>query len=143
MESNERPKIENDPSLGLATSIAQNIDVLVGADEWSGEHPYEIQMLDSRENKDYIYQLRRGDDWMTIQERVSDNPSLVRTFYLKKKGAAWTYEDPYQIKYGESSLPMLQTAYDRLRIAIEASAPRKLDDSPKELPKDTTEGSKE
>lgn len=141
MESNEKPQIENDPSSGLATSIAQNIDGLVGAHEWSGDHPYEIQMLDSRENIGYIYQLRRGDDWMTIQERVSNNPSLVRTFYLKKKGTGWIYEDPYLIKYRESSLPMLQTAYDRLRIAIEASAPGKLDQSKKELPTNPTEDS--
>lgn len=142
MKSNEKPQqIESDPSSRLATSIAQNIDVLVGTHEWSGDHPYEIQMLDSRENKGYIYQLRRGDDWMTIQERVSDNPSLVRTFYLKKKGAGWSYEDPYLIKYGESSLPMLQTAYDRLRIAIEASAPGKLDTSRRELSTDTKEDS--
>lgn len=141
MESNEKPQVENDPSLGLATSIAQNIDSLVGTYEWSGDHPYEIQMLDSRENKGYIYQLRRGDDWMTIQERVSDNPSLVRTFSLKKKGTGWIYEDPYLIKYGESSLSMLQTACDRLRIAIESSAPGKLDTPRKELPIDTQEDS--
>ncbi len=141
MEENRELNIERDPSSELATKIAQDIEGLVGTHDWSGDRPYEIQMLDSKENKGFIYQVRKGDDWITIQERVSDNPSLVRSFLLNKKGGGWIYVDGSLIKHKVSSLLMLQTAYERLRIAIEASAPGKLDTPRKELPTDTKEDS--
>ena len=143
MEGNKKLNIESDPSFGLATRIAQDIDNLVGAHEWSGDNPYEIKMFDSKEKKGFIYQVRKGDDWITIQEQVSDNPSLVHTFLLNKKGERWVYVDGSFLKHGVSSLPMLQTAYERLRIAVEASAPKPLDESKKELPPGTTEGTEQ
>src|SRR3989344_6674875 len=100
-------------------------------------------MLNIKESKGFIYQIRKGNDWIMIQERVSDNPSLVRNFLLNKEGKNWVYVDGSLLEYKISSLPMLQTAYERLRIAVEASAPKKLDDSPKKLLTDTTEDPKE
>jgi len=143
MEENRELKIESDPSSELATKIAQDIDSLIGTHKWSGDSPYKIKMLNIKESKGFIYQIRKGNDWIMIQERVSDNPSLVRNFLLNKEGKNWVYVDGSLLEYKISSLPMLQTAYERLRIAVEASAPKKLDDSPKKLLTDTTEDPKE
>jgi len=64
---------------------------------------------------------------------------LDRTFTLDKKGEVWTYTDPHLSKYNESSLGELRTVFDRLKIAIEATAPKRLDDSTKKLPSAETE----
>lgn len=132
------PYIEADPSSRLATEIAEAITGFVGTHEWSGDEPFEVQIMNEKEKIAYIYQIRRGDDWITIQERVSNNPSLVHTFRLDKKDGTWTYTDPYLIKYGESSLDKLQAVFNKLKVAIEASAPRKLDDTRGQLPPNNT-----
>ena len=134
----QEPNIEADPSSRLATEIAEIINGFIGTHEWSGEEPFEVQIANQEERMAYIYQIRRGEDWITIQERVSNNPSLVRHFDLNKKGDTWTYADPYLIKYGESSLDKLQAVFDKLKVAIEASAPKKLDDTEKQLPPSET-----
>ena len=132
------PNIEADPSSRLATEISEAINSFIGTHEWSGEEPFEVQMANQKERIAYIYQIRRNEDWITIQERVSNNPSLVRHFNLDKKSGAWTYTDPYLIKYGKSSLDKLQEVFDKLKIAIEASAPKRLDDTDKWLPPSET-----
>ena len=116
----KKSNIERNSSSGLATKIAQCIDSLLGTHEWSGDQPYEIRMFDSKESRGFVYQLRKGGGWITIQERISDNPRLVSTFYLKK-GVRWEYEDLYLKKYGKSSLYMLQTIYKRFRMMIKIS----------------------
>jgi hypothetical protein len=126
METRE-PNTEYEASSKLATEIAEAINSLIGIHEWSGDEPFEVRMANQREGLAYIYQIRRGEDWITIQERVSDNPSLVRNFELERKENVWTYTDPYLIKYGESSIDKLQAAFDKLKDAIEASLPKKLE----------------
>lgn len=124
-------KIERDKSPSLADEIAEAINGYVGAHEYSGDAPFTLKMLDVQKKMAYIYiyNIRRGADWITIQEQVSDNPRLVQSFYLEKKGNSWTYVDPYLIKYKESSLDKLLTAFERLKIAIDASAPKSLGDN--------------
>lgn len=119
--------MESEASSKLATEIAEAINNFIGTREWSGDEPFEVRMANQREGLAYIYQIRRGEDWITIQERVSDNPSLVRNFELERKENVWTYTDPYLIKYGESSMDKLQAAFDKLKDAIEASLPKKLE----------------
>ena len=129
-------KVEKDESSRLATEIAEAINGYVGTHEWSGDTPFTLQMADQKNKIAYLYNIRRGVDWITIQEQVSDNPRLVRSFQLSKKDNQWTYLDPYLIKYKESSLDKLLSTYERLKIAIEASAPKSLDDN-KLLPSET------
>jgi len=129
-------RVENDESSRLATEIAEAIDGYVGTHEWSGDSPFTIQMIDQQKNMAYVYNIRRGADWMTIQEQVSNNPRLVQTFTFNKKAGLWTYADPYLIKNNESSLDKLLTTYERLKIAIEASAQKSLDNN-KLLPSET------
>ncbi len=124
---------KEDPVSQFATRLAGEIEGMVGTHEWRGDDPYEIRMVDSKEGRGFIYKIRKGDDWITIQEQASDNPHLVRTFLLQKEGDTWTYVDGSLSKRGKSSLPELQTAYERVRIAIEASAPKPLDESRREL----------
>jgi len=126
METRES-NMESEASSKLATEIAEAINNFIGTREWSGDEPFEVRMANQREGLAYIYQIRRGEDWITIQERVSDNPSLVRNFELERKENVWTYTDPYLIKYGESSMDKLQAAFDKLKDAIEASLPKKLE----------------
>jgi hypothetical protein len=118
---------EQDESSRLATEIAETITTHIGAHKWSGDNPFTIQILDQEQNVAHIYNIRRGTDWMTIQEQVSNNPRLVQSFSLDRKNGSWTYIDPYLIKYKESSLDKLQAAFDRLKIALEASAPKSVD----------------
>ena len=134
----EEPKLAADPSSRLATEIAEAINDFIGTHQWSGDEPFEVQMANQKQRMAYIYQIRRGADWITIQERASNNPSLVRTFNLNKKEDAWTYTDPYLIKYGESSLDKLQEVFDKLKVAIEASAPKKIEDTQGQLPPNET-----
>lgn len=122
----ERLDIEANPSSILATEIAEAINGFIGKHEWQGDMPFEVHMANEAEGLVYIFAIRRGENWITIQKRVSDNPSLVRTFFLEKEGDNWTYVDSYLIKYGKSSLDQLQAAFDTLKIAIEVSAPRKI-----------------
>lgn len=110
---------QSDPSSKLATEIAEAINSLVDVHEWAGDSPFEVKMVSQKDKLEYIYQLRRGKDWITIQERLGSSPSLVRTFNLTKKEGKWTYVDTFLLKYGKSSLNKLKPAYDRLKIAIE------------------------
>ena len=133
------PNIEADPSLRLASEIAEAINGFVGTHEWSGDKPFKIQMADQKEGIGYIYEIRRGNydwgaDWIVIRESVSNNPRVGISYQLYRKGVEWTYLDPYLIKHGRSSLDKLQKVFDRLKIAIEAFAPKKLDDTRKYLP---------
>ena len=125
---------EVDPSSRLATEIAEAINHFIGTHRWSGDEPFEVKMADQEKKIAYIYQIRRGDDWITIQEGVSNNLSLARTFYIDKKEGAWTYTDPYLIKDGKSSLGELQSVFDKLKVAIEASIPKRLNNTGKQLP---------
>lgn len=116
-------KIEkDDPSSKLATEIAEVLNKLVGAHEWSGDSPFEIKMLDQQTGLVCSYKIRRGKDWITIREIVGD--TSVRTFNLEKREDKWTYVDVYLAKYKTSSLDKLKAAYEKLKIAIEAAAPR-------------------
>jgi hypothetical protein len=136
---NERePNIEADPSSKVATEIAEAINGFFGTHKWSGNKPFEVKMANQKEQIAHIYQIRKGEDWITIQERVSNNPSLVRTFNLDKKDDKWTYTDPYLIKYGESSLDKLQTVFDRLKSAIETSAHKQFGNTKGQLPSNET-----
>ena len=129
-----KPHLETDPSSSLATEIATTLSEFIGTREWFGDKPFEIRIADKKAKVAYAYQIRRGENWITIQEQVSDSPSLVRTFQLEKNGEIWTYLDPYFIKYNKPSLDQLRAVFERLRTAIEASQPTQLDDSQKKLP---------
>jgi hypothetical protein len=107
--------------------MARSIEEMVGDHDWSGDHPYVIQMVDSSKGEGYQYELRKGEDWVTIAERRTNNPSLTRSFELQKKEEEWEYLDGRLIKQGKSSFPELQEAYGRLKIAIESLKPKHLE----------------
>jgi len=127
------PNIEADSSSILASEIAETINNFIGTQEWVADEPFELTMADRHEKLAYIYQIRKEENWITITEKISNNPSVVNSFLLNKKGSTWTYTDPYLIKYGESSIAKLQEIFNKLKAAIEASAPKKLNDKKSKL----------
>lgn len=115
--------------MNVVTEIADSIEQLVGEHDWSGDNPYVVQMVDSSKREGYVYELMRGENWVTMVERKTSNPRLVRTFQLQKSGDEWEYLDGRLMKYGESSLPELQEAYGRLRIAMKHLNQKPLEDN--------------
>lgn len=99
------------------------VENLVGQQELKGDQPFEVQMVDNENKNAYLIQIRRQTKWITVQQRVSDNPLIVETFLFEKEEGNWKYVDPYEIKYGESSLPNLIKVVNRLRKVWEMSKP--------------------
>ncbi|MBI4086329.1 MAG: hypothetical protein HY433_03785 [Candidatus Liptonbacteria bacterium] len=122
----------------LSERIVELVDNLCGQAQWSGGTPYEIKAMDTQTQKAYVLAIRRGEDWITIQQRESSNPSLVRHYSIVKKNDVWNYIDPYQLKYGESSLLELQGIFERLNKIWDLSKSKEMDndrDTPKGLSK--------
>lgn len=115
--------------MNVVTEIAESIDEMLGDHDWTGNRPYCVQIVDTSSGKAYSYELRRGDDWITIMEKKLVNHFLNRAFNLQREEDGWKYLDTYLEKYDESSLPKLQEAYERLKIAVEASKPTLLEDA--------------
>lgn len=107
--------------MSIVTQMVDSISKLVGDHEWSGDKPFTIKMVDQKRREAYIYELRKGDDFVTISECISNNPGLKRDFLLRKNKGEWEYIDPYMIKYWESSFDMLRSAYERLILALETT----------------------
>lgn len=122
-------KVEQDESCKLATEIAETINGYLSTNGWDEAAPFSVQMLDQQKNIAYIYDVTRQADHITIREQASNNPRLVQTFNLDKNAGQWTYCDPYLIKYKESSLDQLSTAYERLKMALTTPTPNSLDNS--------------
>lgn len=127
-------------SSNVAAQIVTCIDELVGEGKWEGDKPFVIDMVDASSKRygakyliGYKYELRRGEDWATICETCSENPMLVKTFQLQLKNGKWKYLDGRLIKYKESSMPELQAAFERLKIAIELSKPKSVEGKPRHL----------
>ncbi len=107
--------------------IIKSIDGLIGDNEFSGDNPFALALHDKSTNQLYRYELRKGDDWLTIQQQENCT-GLIRTFQFQRSGDTWEYIDPYMIKYNEPSTDLLETAYQRLKIAIELSKPKQITD---------------
>ncbi len=117
--------------MDLVTQVAESIDQMIGQGDWSADHPYVVQMVDTSKGVGYAYELRRGDNWVIIMEtRSNGNESAFR---LQKKGDRWEYLDDRLAKTGVSSLPELQKAYERITIAREALKPETLNVSQRKL----------
>lgn len=120
-------KMKKVRSSKLVSEIVEVINNLLGTRKWSGDKPFRIKV--ENKNERYIYSIRRWEDRITIQERLSENPSLVPSFHLSKKGDLWVYDDPYLAKYKKSSLDRLQRAFLRLKVAIASFAEPSLDET--------------
>jgi len=101
------------------TEMGKSIDSLLGEGNWSGDNPFTIDIADIKSGVGYRYEVRKTEDSIIIQERLTDNPRLVRTYLLRRKDDQWEYLDSYEEEGLGSSLPRLQEAYGRLQIAIE------------------------
>jgi hypothetical protein len=112
----------------LSQEVMAAVDALAGPNEWSGQESYQVEIADAAKEIGYVISIRKGPDWTTIQKQASNNPRLVKTFYLNKKGEEWVYEDAYMTKYNESSLPELEEILNLLRSALEASQLHKLEE---------------
>ena len=108
------------------TKIAESIVEVMGNQDWSGDNPYIVSMADSTIGVAYIYELRRGGNWITIMETKSDNPSLTIPFLLQKEDGRWKYRDGGLLKYGKSSSLELQEICARLQVAIDVSNPTEI-----------------
>jgi len=118
-----------------ARNIVGLVDLLLGDRTYEGEAPFTIQVIDNIDKTAYVIDIRRGEDsqrnrsWITIQQRVINNPYLTESYLLEKKaGGEWQYIDPYLIKYDSSSVPKLQTVHSRLDRARQALIPKELPD---------------
>ncbi|MBI2121617.1 MAG: hypothetical protein HYT98_00695 [Candidatus Sungbacteria bacterium] len=114
-------------SRAISKRLVELLDKLCGQVQWEGDTPYKIQVIDADDKKAYVFAIRKGENWYTVQQRESNNPSLVRTYTLEKKTENWDYIDPYQIKCGASSLPALRGVLDKLQKVWELSQPKKID----------------
>ena len=107
--------------MNLVTEMVQSISQLVGESEWSGDKPFTINMVDKQRREDYIYELRKGVDFVKISEITTNNPAFKRYFLLRKNNGEWEYVDPFMEKYWESSFDMLRNAYGRLILALQTT----------------------
>ncbi|MBT6068345.1 hypothetical protein HOG48_01175 [Candidatus Peregrinibacteria bacterium] len=127
-EDAKQVQIEKDKSHAteVATTLAEAITCFAGESDWTGNEPLEIKVTDAKTETAYIYEIRKGNDetgkWITIQEKLSSNPGLVRTFLLTKEKDIWKYEDPCLIKYGESSLHLLEEASQKIMLVFRTLA---------------------
>lgn len=90
--------------------VVAAVQSLAGSGEWTGHEPYKVELHDQRSGKSYEIEIRKGDDFITVQWQTSDNPGMVENIMLDKmdKGEL-KYVDPYSMKYADQSLDHIQT----------------------------------
>src|SRR5689334_3056529 len=96
----EIPKHEIDSERFSENSVGSLIERILADSEWSGDEPYEIKIIDEKVQVAHLLHIRRGEDWITILKRSSNNPALSESYFLKCVAGNWEYVDPYKIKYG-------------------------------------------
>jgi hypothetical protein len=119
----EKSFLETAPQ-NLSNQIADLVEKLCGQNEYIGHHPFEIQIVS--EKTAFFIQIRKGEDWITIQQQEAENPRLVKSYSFDKEGSEWKYIDPDKIKYGTSSEDELVKIVERLKAAEKGLRPEEL-----------------
>lgn len=100
-------KIKNNlENINIPQKICSLVEILCAEHNYEGDNPLEIKLA----NNNFLLSLeiRKGEDWITIQKRVSNNPSLVITYEFSKKNKKWIFLDSYKMKYGYSDSEVKQ-----------------------------------
>ena len=120
------PDNSESPSQTLSKQLVSTVTELCGQGEWSGDNPYEVTLTDAETGTATLFTIRKGADWITIQEQKSANPRTVQTYLIRATNDVWDYIDPDKIKHGESSIVSLQKVHEKLKKAVEASRPKEI-----------------
>ncbi len=92
---------------------------MCGEQEWSGDHPFEIQVADPKNREIFILKVRKGSEngkgWVNIQYQTALNPNVVISYLLQEKSdGIWDHIDGSMIKHGRPTEPLLSQIYEKL-----------------------------
>ncbi|MES2023289.1 MAG: hypothetical protein V4439_01265 [Patescibacteria group bacterium] len=110
--------MKGDPTPDLSVNkVAEDINNLLGSQDWVGSKPFEIETPDGS----YKYQIRREENWITINEIPSATPEKVQSFFMEKKGDKWKCFNVSSMKDEKLASPELKATYERILNAKKSS----------------------